>query len=158
VGFLAENVALYHRQAEFLVRFYGGLNGMSGSDLAKRARDVLQVVGLQDHANRNVGKFSRGMLQRVGLAQALVNDPELLILDEPTNHLDEESIRKFFGKLGSMPESPATLIITQNRNVAEAITRRYLLNDGALAPIHSGNHADRDMGGVRYPAEYLLGE
>ena len=88
VGFLAENVALYHRQAEFLVRFYGGLNGMSGSDLAKRARDVLQVVGLQDHANRNVGKFSRGMLQRVGLAQALVNDPELLILDEPTSALD----------------------------------------------------------------------
>ena len=88
VGFLAENVALYHRQAEFLVRFYGGLNGMSGSDLAKRARDVLQVVGLQDHSNRNVGKFSRGMLQRVGLAQALVNDPELLILDEPTSALD----------------------------------------------------------------------
>lgn len=88
VGFLAENVALYHRRAEFLVRFYGGLNGMSGSDLAKRARDVLQVVGLQDHSNRNVGKFSRGMLQRVGLAQALVNDPDLLILDEPTSALD----------------------------------------------------------------------
>lgn len=88
VGFLAENVALYHRQAEFLVRFYGGLNGMNGSDLAKRARDVLRVVGLQDHSNRNVGKFSRGMLQRVGLAQALVNDPELLILDEPTSALD----------------------------------------------------------------------
>jgi ABC-2 type transport system ATP-binding protein len=61
---------------------------MSGSDLAKRARDVLQVVGLQDHSNRNVGKFSRGMLQRVGLAQALVNDPDLLILDEPTSALD----------------------------------------------------------------------
>src|ERR1700692_662233 len=51
-GVLAENVALYHRQAEFLVRFYGGLNGMSGPDLVKRARDVLQVVGLQDHSNR----------------------------------------------------------------------------------------------------------
>jgi len=88
VGFLAENVALYHRRAERLVRFYGALNGMAGSHLARRAHDVLALVGLQDDLKRNVGRFSRGMLQRVGLAQALVNDPELLILDEPTSALD----------------------------------------------------------------------
>jgi ABC-2 type transport system ATP-binding protein len=88
VGFLAESVALYHRPAERLVRFYGALNGMGGSQLANRAQEVLKIVGLQDHANRNAGKFSRGMLQRVGLAQAMVNDPELLILDEPTSALD----------------------------------------------------------------------
>ncbi len=88
VGFLAENVALYHRRAERLVRFYGALDGMSGSHLDQRAREALRLVGLQDDANRNAGKFSRGMLQRVGLAQAMVNDPELLILDEPTSALD----------------------------------------------------------------------
>src|SRR5436853_997293 len=88
VGFLAENVALYHRRAESLVRFYGALNGLRGSYLAQRAREALEAVGLQDQAGRNVGKFSRGMLQRVGLAQALVNDPDLLILDEPTSALD----------------------------------------------------------------------
>ena len=88
VGFLAENVALYHRRAERLVRFYGALNGMGGTYLKKRAREALVAVGLQDIAGRNVGKFSRGMLQRIGLAQALVNDPELLILDEPTSALD----------------------------------------------------------------------
>jgi ABC-2 type transport system ATP-binding protein len=88
VGFLAESVALYHRRAERLVRFYGALNGMEGTHLKNRAREVLEIVGLQDHVNRNAGKFSRGMLQRVGLAQALVNDPELLILDEPTSALD----------------------------------------------------------------------
>jgi ABC-2 type transport system ATP-binding protein len=88
VGFLAENVALYHRRAERLIRFYGALNSMGGSHLKKRAREALYAVGLQDIASRNVGKFSRGMLQRIGLAQALVNDPELLILDEPTSALD----------------------------------------------------------------------
>src|ERR1041384_5567535 len=88
VGFLAENVALYHRRALRLVRFYGALNGMGAADLEKRSRGVLEAVGLLEHANRNVGKFSRGMLQRVGLAQALINDPELLILDEPTSALD----------------------------------------------------------------------
>src|SRR5690242_13624272 len=88
VGFLAENVALYHRRAQRLVQFYGALNGMSGANLEKRSHDVLDAVGLLEHSARNVGKFSRGMLQRVGLAQALVNDPELLILDEPTSALD----------------------------------------------------------------------
>src|ERR1700690_4003141 len=88
VGFLAESVALYHRRTERLVRFYGALNGMGGTQLANRARQVLEIVGLQDDANRNAGKFSRGMLQRAGLAQAMVNDPELLILDEPTSALD----------------------------------------------------------------------
>jgi len=88
VGFLAENVALYHRQAEHLVRFYGALNGMGGEQLSSRARGVLDLVGLSSHTGRNVSKFSRGMLQRAGLAQALVNDPELLILDEPTSALD----------------------------------------------------------------------
>jgi ABC-2 type transport system ATP-binding protein len=88
VGFLAENVALYHRRAAPLVRFYGALNGLGGAQLSGRALEVLEAVGLREVATRNVGKFSRGMLQRIGLAQALVNDPELLILDEPTSALD----------------------------------------------------------------------
>jgi ABC-2 type transport system ATP-binding protein len=88
VGFLAENVALYHRRAENLVRFYGAINGMGGRALAQRAREVLEAVGMSQDSRRNVGGFSRGMVQRIGLAQALVNDPELLILDEPTSALD----------------------------------------------------------------------
>lgn len=88
VGFLAENVALYHRPAGTLVRFYGALNGLTGEDLARRTKAALELVNLTDESNRNVSKFSRGMLQRIGLAQAIVHDPDLLILDEPTSALD----------------------------------------------------------------------
>src|SRR5256884_2877110 len=71
VGFLAENVALYHRRAEQLVRFYGALNGLRRRPLATRVRQVIEALGLGHEARRNVRQFSRGMLQRVGLAQAL---------------------------------------------------------------------------------------
>ncbi len=88
VGFLAENVALYHRKTAKLVRFYGALNGMRDPQLARAVRDVIETMELDEVRDRNAGKFSRGMMQRVGLAQALVNDPELLVLDEPTSALD----------------------------------------------------------------------
>jgi ABC-2 type transport system ATP-binding protein len=88
VGFLSESPAFYHQSARNTVKLCGGLNGVREPKLSERTKQLLEAVGLGEEATRNIGKFSRGMLQRIGVAQALINDPTLLILDEPTSALD----------------------------------------------------------------------
>jgi len=88
LGFLSESPAFYHQTARQVLKFCGALNGMGDPELSHRTGDLLAAVGLAEDADRNIAKFSRGMLQRIGIAQSLINNPELLILDEPTSALD----------------------------------------------------------------------
>ena len=89
IGFLPEGPYFYdHLNALELLRFYGGLFGLGGKLLDDRIEDLLRMVGMWDRREIRVRNYSRGMLQRIGLAQALVNDPDLVFLDEPTAGLD----------------------------------------------------------------------
>jgi ABC-2 type transport system ATP-binding protein len=89
IGFLPEQFRFHEwlKAAEFL-DFHGQLYGMAAADRKRRIPEVLALVGLESRANDRLRTFSKGMLQRVGLAQALINDPELVFLDEPTSALD----------------------------------------------------------------------
>jgi ABC-2 type transport system ATP-binding protein len=89
IGFLPESPYFYdYLTAEEFLGFYGQLAGLSRVAIAQRVTDLLSLVGLADARTRQLRKFSKGMLQRIGLAQALIHDPELVILDEPMTGLD----------------------------------------------------------------------
>ena len=89
IGFLPESPYFYEylTAEEFLV-FYGQLFGIGGLKLAKKIDELLELVSMTDARHRPLRKFSKGMLQRIGIAQALINDPRLVILDEPMSGLD----------------------------------------------------------------------
>ena len=89
VGFLPENPYFYkHLTGAETLRFYGKLCGLSGKFLQDRISELLALVDLEDARDRRVGGYSKGMLQRIGLAQALIQEPRLVILDEPTAGVD----------------------------------------------------------------------
>jgi ABC-2 type transport system ATP-binding protein len=89
VGFLPEHFRFHEwLRAEEFLDAHGQLYGMSKAERETRVPHLLKLVALEDEADRKLGQFSKGMLQRIGLAQALLNQPELLFLDEPTSGLD----------------------------------------------------------------------
>lgn len=103
IGFLPESPYFYHYLTgeEFLM-FFGELAGVARSHLRRRVDDLLEELGLEPARSRQLRNFSKGMLQRIGLAQALIHDPDLVILDEPMSGLDpvgRKQIREVMLKL-----------------------------------------------------------
>jgi ABC-2 type transport system ATP-binding protein len=89
IGFLPESPYFYdYLTADEFLRFYGRLAGMGGAKLTQRITSLLETLGLKEARARQLRKFSKGMLQRIALAQALIHDPELVIFDEPMSGLD----------------------------------------------------------------------
>src|SRR5271156_2560742 len=89
VGFLPENPYFYaFLNGDETLRFYGKLTGMGGAKLEARIEELIELVGLENGRERPLRSYSKGMLQRIGLAQAMIHDPEILFLDEPTAGVD----------------------------------------------------------------------
>ncbi len=115
IGYLPEN----HRFPTYftgagMLDFYAALSGMNAADRARRIPELLDLVGLDNWGHVRLGKYSKGMLQRVGLAQAIIHNPSLLILDEPTDGVDPVGRRQIRDILHGLEERGATIFINSH--------------------------------------------
>ena len=134
LGYLPENAPLYDAMMviDFL-RYIAELRGVPKADMQKRLRLVCEHCGLMDVLGKDLGQLSKGFRQRVGLAQALVHDPELLILDEPTSGLDPNQIVEIRSLIRELGKEKTILLSTHILPEVQATCDRILIiNEGEL--------------------------
>jgi ABC-2 type transport system ATP-binding protein len=164
VGYLPEDHRFpdYHT-AESALRFYGGLSGLGGARLRRRSREVLGMVGLEQAARRKIRGFSKGMKQRLGLAQVFLSEPRLLFLDEPTDGVDPVGRAQIRGLLEERKREGCTIFLNSHllSEVEQLCDRVAILDQGTL--VRCGTIAELTAAGARFviaaadpiPAEVL---
>ena len=149
IGYLPENPPLYPEMTvESYLKFVGKIKGVDSKDLKKRVETVMDLVNISNVHKTIIGKLSKGYRQRVGLAQALVHDPEVLILDEPTVGLDPKQIidvRKLIKNLGG----DHTIILSTHilPEVSQTCSRVVIINEGRVVAEDTPENLTRRLQG-----------
>jgi ABC-2 type transport system ATP-binding protein len=136
IGYLAERFQTYgFLTATEMLRLFGGFSDLSPDTLDRRVPEVLDQVGLPDAADQRVASFSKGMNQRLGMAQALLHDPDLLILDEPFTGLDPHGRRIITNVLRQERAAGTTILYSSHilSDVEDLCDHILLLDDGQMA-------------------------
>ncbi|UCF08939.1 MAG: ABC transporter ATP-binding protein [Thermoplasmata archaeon] len=135
IGLLPENPGFYDEmkamdQLDFYARFYR----ISKTRRKRHCRELLELVGLENDAQRKIGTFSLGMRKRLALAQALINDPDLLILDEPTGGLDPPGKRNFRELIDELNENGITIFLSSHilPEVEQMCSRVGIIHEGKI--------------------------
>src|SRR6516162_9317690 len=135
IGYLPEESYLYRfLNAEETLDFYGRLFNLDPSRRNAKAQELIEKVGLKNDRKRILREYSKGMRQRIGLAQALINDPELVILDEPTSGLDPIGTRWMKDLIKGLRDQGKTVLMCSHRldDVQDVCDRIAILHDGEL--------------------------
>jgi ABC-2 type transport system ATP-binding protein len=135
VGFLPENPYFYkYLTGTETLRFFGRLCGLRRSRLKKRIEELLDLVGLTNARDRRLGTYSKGMLQRIGLAQALIQEPKLIILDEPTAGVDPVGSREIRDLILDLKRRGITVLLSSHllAQAQEMCDRVGILANGVL--------------------------
>lgn len=135
IGYLPEESYLYkYLTAEETLDFFGSLFNLSTADRAQRIEQLLDMVGLSHARRRRVGEFSKGMQRRIGIAQAMINDPSFLILDEPTSGLDPLGCREVKDLILTLKKRGKTVLVTSHllSDVEDVCDRVIILYGGKI--------------------------
>ena len=140
LGYLPEESCFYpYLSGRETLDFYGRLFGLSPSVRAERVSALLAMVGLEGAADRPLREYSKGMQRRIGLAQALINDPELLILDEPTSGLDPIGTRQVKDLIGELRDNGKSVLVSSHllADMEEICDRVAILYGGRIQEVGS---------------------
>ena len=134
LGYLPQDFGVYEKlTAREFLRYLGRLKGLSGADLDRRVHELLELTNLHGTADRRLGGYSGGMRQRVGIAQALLGDPKLVIVDEPTVGLDPEERVRFRNLLSEIAHGRVVILSTHIVSDVEAVaTQIAVIRQGRL--------------------------
>jgi ABC-2 type transport system ATP-binding protein len=135
IGYLPENNPLYNDMiVEEYLKFVGEIRGLKGAQLQSRIQEMFAVCGLSKMARRQIGYLSKGYRQRVGLAQAMIHNPELLILDEPMSGLDPNQIGEIRGLIKKMGHEKTVIYCSHIlSDVSATCDRILIINEGKIA-------------------------
>lgn len=134
IGYLPENNPLYHDMPVMdYLAFCGALQGMKRDEINRRMREMISVCGLNAEKHKKIGELSKGYRQRVGLAQAMIHDPEILVLDEPTTGLDPNQIVEIRNLIRELGKAKTVVLSTHILPEVEATCDRILIiNKGKI--------------------------
>lgn len=134
LGYLPENGPLYLDMTPHgLLRFFGSARGMRSGELTARLHEVAALCGIEPVLHKPIHKLSRGYRQRVGMAQVLLHDPDVLIMDEPTAGLDPNQIRGVRGTIRELAKTKTILLSTHILQEVEAVADRVIfIHDGRI--------------------------
>ena len=142
MGYLPEESYLYpYLTSQETLHFFGRLFDLSASERTERIDQLLEMIGMQHARHRVVGEFSKGMARRIGLAQALINDPDLIVLDEPTSGLDPLGCRQVKNLIQTLARRGKTVLLSSHllADVEDVCDRIAILYNGriqAMGSIH----------------------
>lgn len=150
IGFLPENFAFYkYMKASKLLRFHSELAGIPPEKVDNLISDLLYKVKLQGYEELKIGKYSRGMVQRLGIAQALISDPQLIVLDEPTSGLDPAGRKEVRDTILSLKNAGKTIFLSSHilSEVEQICDRVIIIDRGRM--VRSGTIQEMLVAGDR---------
>jgi len=156
IGYLPEESYLYrYLDSDETIDFFGSLFHIDSKERRDRAEQLIEMVGLGNARRRHVGEFSKGMQRRIGLAQALINDPDLIVLDEPTSGLDPIGCREIKDLILTLAERGKTVILSSHllADVEDVCDRAMILYGGRVQAMGTMSEllANRDATRITAP-------
>ncbi|MGZ7046715.1 MAG: ABC transporter ATP-binding protein, partial [Methanobacterium sp.] len=149
IGYLPEEPNLYERfKARDLLRYFGELYGVPAEGLDERVNELLKLVGMDKRAEHRINTFSKGLRQRIGIARALIHDPEIIIFDEPTMGLDPASALSIRNFIEDLKGEKTIILCTHYMDEADTLCDRVaILNRGKIRDIGTPNYLKQKIHG-----------